>query len=1147
MLQQSVDALFDNNRCKRPVLGSSNRPLKSLTDMIKGKQGRFRENLLGKRVDYSARSVIVVGPELKLHQCGLPKKIALELFQPFIIRRLKELQHADTIKSAKKMLERKDEVVWDILEEVTKNHPILLNRAPTLHRMGIQAFEPVLIEGNAIRIHPLVCKGFNADFDGDQMAVHLPLSIEAQVEATVLMMSTNNIFSPANGNPIITPSQDIVMGCYYLTASRGAEDEAVEAGDGMIFHSPAELFRAHAEHKLGMHAKVRVRLPIEKKVIGEVKDEKGNPRAEELPRKANGLIRTTVGRVLFNDILHPKMAFYDLPLGSKYLSRIIADCYQVLGRRETIALLDRMKETGFRQATRSGLSFAASDLRTPDNNEAVLKEKDKEVEKVRKNFDRGIITDTERYNKVIDLWMEARDMITKKMMTELQNDRRADQVTKKVVPYLNPIYLMAHSGARGGIEQIRQLAGMRGLMAKPSGAIIETPIKSNFREGLTVLEYFSSTHGARKGLADTALKTADSGYLTRKLADVAQNVVITMHDCSTTKGISKGIMYKGEDIDRPLSDAIRGRVSRDTIAHPTTGEVLLAENEMITPEKAKQIDKLGIDKIKVRSPMTCEAPLGVCRLCYGMDLATGTIVEDGMAVGIIAAQSIGEPGTQLTMRTFHIGGVATKGAAVDSEHKAKKGGFVQFERVQVVTNENGQRIALAPRTGEVVLYKTKDTNSAVVERFGVPHGAEVLVSENQEVHAGTPLVRWDPHSVPLLAEEGGIVRYKDLKEGVTVRKELDRATGVERFTIMEHKGDLHPQIVVEGEKGKEDKVYYIHERANLMVINGQKVSAGTLLAKTPREVSQTQDITGGLPRVTELFEARRPRSPAVMAEVPGRVRIDPTRKRGKRIIEVIQETEDGKSQGEVRAHQVPAGAHLRIHPGEYVKEGDPLVHGPLVPHDILKIRGDTVVQEYLVREVQSVYRSQRVDIDDKHIEIIVAQMLRKVKVTTTGDTGLLPGAVMDKFAFEEINRRLTQECVKVVDPGDTSLIPGRVYSREAFEEEQAALEKKKKKPTFVVPEQADNEVQLLGITKAAVQSDSFISAASFQETTKVLTEAALASKVDYLVGLKENVILGHLIPAGTGFKTHQEAEVKINMADGMTPAEQAPAPEVTGS
>jgi DNA-directed RNA polymerase subunit beta' len=1142
MLQQSVDALFDNNRCKRPVLGSSNRPLKSLTDMIKGKQGRFRENLLGKRVDYSARSVIVVGPELKLHQCGLPKKIALELFQPFIIRRLKELQHADTIKSAKKMLERKDDVVWDILEEVTKNHAVLLNRAPTLHRMGIQAFEPVLIEGNAIRIHPLVCKGFNADFDGDQMAVHLPLSIEAQVEATVLMMSTNNIFSPANGNPIITPSQDIVMGCYYLTANRGEEGEAVEAGDGMKFHSPMEVFRAHAEGKLGLHAKINVRLPIEKRVISELKDEKGTPRAEELPRKPNGLVRTTVGRVMFNDILHPRMAYYDLPLGSKYLSRIIADCYQTLGRRATIDLLDKMKDIGFRESTRSGLSFAASDLRTPENKESVLKEKDKEVEKVRKQFDRGIITELERYNKVIDHWMDARDQITKRMMTDLSHDRRDGK------PYLNPIFLMAHSGARGGVEQIRQLAGMRGLMAKPSGQIIETPIKSNFREGLTVLEYFSSTHGARKGLADTALKTADSGYLTRKLADVAQNVVITMEDCGTKMGVTKGIVYKGDEIDRPLSEVVRGRVSRTTIEHPTTKAVLVAENEMLTPAKAKEMERLGLDKISVRSPMTCQAPLGVCRQCYGMDLATGGLVEEGMAVGIIAAQSIGEPGTQLTMRTFHIGGVASKGQAVESEHKSKKGGVVQFERVTVVTNEHGQHIALTRGTGEVVILRSG--GGAGVERYAVPNGAEVFVAEGQEVSPGQLLCKWDPHSIPIVSEEGGTIRYKDIKEGETVRKDRDASTGIERLTIIEHRGDLHPVIEIVGDRGQTLKGYPIPERANLQVTNGQRVSPGTLLAKTPREVAQTQDITGGLPRVTELFEARRPRSPAVMAEVSGKVRIDPTKKRGKRLIFIQpQDPETGKLLGEEKEHQVPAGAQPRVHEGEYIKAGDPLVYGPLVPHDILRVSGQEAVQDYMVREVQAVYRSQRVDIDDKHIEIIVAQMLRKLKVTKTGDTGLLPGAVMDKFAFKEVNRRLVEECVKVVDAADSSLVPGRVVSREAFEEERANLQAvsgRKKLPTMEVPMQADSEVQLLGITKAAVQSDSFISAASFQETTKVLTEAALASKVDYLVGLKENVILGHLIPAGTGFKTHQEAEVRINAPNGEQAAEEV-APDATVS
>ncbi len=1126
MLQQSVDSLFDNNRCKRPVLGSSNRPLKSLTDMIKGKQGRFRENLLGKRVDYSARSVIVVGPELRLHQCGLPKKIALELYQPFIIRRLKELGHADTIKSAKKMLERKDDVVWDILEEVTKNHPVLLNRAPTLHRMGIQAFEPVLIEGNAIRIHPLVCKGFNADFDGDQMAVHLPLSIEAQVEAYVLMMSTNNIFSPANGNPIITPSQDIVMGCYWLTASRGEEGEKVEKGEGMIFHSPSEVFQAHATAKLGLHARIQVRLPLDKKIISEVKDERGTPKATELPRKPNGLVRTTVGRVIFNEILKPEMAFYDLALASKYLSRIIADCYQVLGRRETIGLLDRMKEIGFRESTKSGLSFAASDLRTPENKEAVLKEKDKEVEKLRKNYERGTMSNQERYNRTIEAWNSAREIITKQLMTDLAHDRRPDE-TGKTVPYLNPVYLMAHSGARGGQEQIRQLAGLRGLMAKPSGEIIETPIKSNFREGLTVLEYFSSTHGARKGLADTALKTADSGYLTRKLADVAQNVVITMYDCGTTQGVSKGIMYKGDEVDRPLFDAVRGRVSRTAIYHPLTNDTIIDENEMISPDKARLLEALGIDKISVRSPMTCMTTLGICRMCYGMDLATGALVEDGMAVGIIAAQSIGEPGTQLTMRTFHLGGVGQV-QNQESEFKAKKAGIIQLERITVAKNEQGQKIAIA-RTGEIVVLRAKDREP--IEKYSVPNGAELLVVEGQETHAGQILCRWDPNAIPIICEEGGKVRYEDLKEGETLRRERDAATGVERLTIMEHKGELHPQVLIEDARGNVLRAYFIPERANLHVTEGQHVATGTLIAKTPRAASKTHDITGGLPRVTELFEARRPRNPAVMSQVSGKVRIG-DKKRGKRIIEVHPETDDGKPIGEAREHQVPAGTAYRVHTGEYVKAGDPLVQGPLVPHDILAIKGQEAVQEYMVREVQAVYRAQRVDIDDKHIEIICSQMLRKVKVTTTGDNiQLLPGIVMDKFTFQELNRRLVEECVKINNPGESQMFrEGEIVTREAFEEERATLQAlggKKKLPSFTTPTPASCEVQLLGITKAAVQSDSFISAASFQETTKVLTEAALASKVDELVGLKENVILGHLIPAGTGFKMHQEAEVRI--------------------
>jgi DNA-directed RNA polymerase subunit beta' len=1114
MLQQSVDALFDNNRCKRPVLGSSNRPLKSLTDMIKGKQGRFRENLLGKRVDYSARSVIVVGPELRLHQCGLPKKIALELFQPFIIRRLKELGHADTIKSAKKMLERKAEEVWDILEEVIKNHPVLLNRAPTLHRMGIQAFEPVLIEGNAIRIHPLVCKGFNADFDGDQMAVHLPLSIEAQVEATVLMMSTNNIFSPANGQPIISPSQDIVMGCYYLTATRGEHGESVEPGDGMVFSNPAEVFLAYAERKVGVHARIKVRLPRGKRVISEIRYDKDKVRVDEVSRNPNMLVTTTVGRVIFNDILKPEMAFYDLALSGKHLSRIIADCYQNLGRRETIDLLDRMKDIGFRESTRSGLSFATDDLKTPLNKETVIRETEKEVDKIQKQYQRGIITEGERYNKVIDLWTHARDEITKQMMHDLANDVREGK------PYLNPIFLMAHSGARGGVEQIRQLAGMRGLMAKPSGQIIETPIKANFREGLSVLEYFSSTHGARKGLADTALKTADSGYLTRKLADVAQNVVVTMHDCGTTLGITKGVVYKGEEIERSLSEGIRGRVSRNNIT-TITGEVIVRENEMITWESARKIEQLGVDKILVRSPMTCQAPLGVCRLCYGMDLATGNLVEEGMAVGIIAAQSIGEPGTQLTMRTFHIGGTARR-VVEESEIRAKKAGTVKLERVTAVINERGERMALA-RNGELVILGPKER---VQETFAVPNGSTLMVEEGQQIQPGQILVKWDPHMIPILAEVGGRIRFDEIVEGETLRKERDPG-GAERWVIMEHKGDLHPQIVVEDDKGQNLAFYYVPEKAHLEVREGQKVTAGALLAKTPREVSGTQDITGGLPRVTEIFEARRPREPAVMAEIAGIVRLGEKR-RGKRSILIQPVDEQGKPIGTERDHLVPHGKHLRVHTGDYVKEGDPLVDGPLVPHDILRISGVEAVQNYLVREVQSVYRSQRVDIDDKHIENIVAQMLRKVKIETMGDTGLLPGSVIDKFTFREVNDRL-RECVKIKDPGESKYEAGKILTKEAYEEERARLEADDRKPpTFVPPAPATCSIQLLGITKAAVQSESFISAASFQETTKVLTEAALAGKVDYLVGLKENVILGHLVPAGTGFHSHQDAEVRIN-------------------
>ncbi|HQU44802.1 MAG TPA: DNA-directed RNA polymerase subunit beta', partial [Pirellulales bacterium] len=839
MLQQSVDALFDNNRCKRPVLGSSNRPLKSLTDMIKGKQGRFRQNLLGKRVDYSARSVIVVGPALRLHQCGLPKKIALELYQPFIIRRLKELGHADTIKSAKKMLERKDDEVWDILEEVIRNHPVLLNRAPTLHRMGIQAFEPTLVEGNAIKLHPLVCKGFNADFDGDQMAVHLPLSIEAQVEAHTLMMSTNNIFSPANGAPIISPSQDVVMGCYYMTMS--VPDRK---GDGMVFSSSAEVHLAYSLGKIDTHAHIKIRLAKNRRLKGE----------GEI--KAGRMIETTIGRVLFNDALPEGMPFYNIPMKSSELAKVISDCYAILGRRATIDLLDTMNRTGFRESTRSGLSFATDDLITPPMKSKIIGDAEKTVLKFQKLYQRGVITEVERYNQVLDAWTHARERITTEMMTELENDHRKPG-------YVNPIYLMANSGARGGVEQIRQLAGMRGLMAKPSGKIIETPIKANFREGLTVLEYFSSTHGARKGLADTALKTADSGYLTRKLADVAQNVVITQHDCGTTQGITKGVIYRGEKVEVRLADSIRGRVSRANIVNPITDEVVVQENDLITVEIARRIEEMGLEKIQVRSPMTCDASLGICRLCYGMDLSTGSLVEEGMAVGIIAAQSIGEPGTQLTMRTFHIGGTAAR-AVEESEIRAKKVGIAKFARLKLVRNEEGQQIVLT-RNGEIVL---SDPKGRELEKYEIPAGAVLKVEENQEVQAGAILCQWDPHSIPILAEVGGKVRYEDVLEGETLRMEKDPSGHIRRM-IMEHKGDLHPQVILEDAGGKILDFYYLPEKAHIEVNEGDQVGAGTLLAKTPREVSGTQDITGGLPRVTEIFEARKPKDPAVIAEIDG--------------------------------------------------------------------------------------------------------------------------------------------------------------------------------------------------------------------------------------------------------------------------------------
>jgi DNA-directed RNA polymerase subunit beta' len=1093
MLQQSVDALFDNNRCKRPVLGSSNRPLKSLTDMIKGKQGRFRENLLGKRVDYSARSVIVVGPRLRLHQCGLPKKIALELYQPFIIRKLKELGHADTIKSAKKMLERKDEEVWDILESVIQNHPVMLNRAPTLHRMGIMAFEPILVEGNAIHLHPLVCKGFNADFDGDQMAVHLPLSIEAQVEAHTLLLSTNNIFAPSNGKPIMSPSQDTVMGCNYITLELPGRK-----GEGMIFADTGEAELAFSHGKVDLHARIKLRLPKWQKLKTDG-DERHMPGA---------LIGTTYGRILFNTILPKGMDFYNKPMKSGDLASCISDCYQLLGRKATINLLDDMMQIGFREAFRSGLSFATDDLITPATKVNHISTAEKQVMKFKKLYERGVITEKERYNQVLDTWTHAREAITSEMREAMRTDDRGGN------GYVNPVYLMADSGARGGIEQIRQLAGMRGLMAKPTGEIIETPIKSNFREGLTVLEYFSSTHGARKGLADTALKTADSGYLTRKLADVAQNVVITVVDCNTTQGVTKGVLYRGEKVEVKLSAAITGRTSRQSIVNPITDEIIVRENELITPEIARKIEDMGLERIQVRSPMTCEASLGVCKTCYGMDLSTSAPVEEGMAVGIIAAQSIGEPGTQLTMRTFHIGGVATQ-AIEESETKAKRDGIVKFTRIRSAKNEEGQDVVLA-RNGEISLL---DPKGRELEKYDVPNGAILLVHENDEVKAGTILIQWNPHSIPILSEVGGKVRYEDVVEGETLRTEKD-ASGNLRRIIMDHKGELHPQIVVEDSDGKPLDVYYLPERAHIAVEEGRVIKAGTVVATTPREAAGISDITGGLPRVTEIFEARKPKDPAVMAEVDGVVELLQEKRRGKRTIVVRSES------GIEREHLVPHGKRFLVHSGDHVKAGQALVDGPLVPHDILRISGEEALQQYLVHEIQSVYRSQRVDINDKHIEIIAARMLRKVRIETSGDTSLLPGLVMDRFDFRQVNSNLTK-CLKITHKGDSDFAEGSIVPKEALEQVNAQIEALGGDAARGTrPKAATASTQLLGITKAAVQSSSFISAASFQETTKVLTEAALAGKVDHLVGLKENVILGHLIPAGTGFRQFQEAEVR---------------------
>jgi DNA-directed RNA polymerase subunit beta' len=1143
MLQQAVDALFDNGRCRRPVLGSSNRPLKSLTDMIKGKQGRFRENLLGKRVDYSARSVIVVGPELKLHQCGLPKKIALELYQPFIIRRLKEHGLADTIKSAKKMLERRDPEVWDILEECIYQHPVMLNRAPTLHRMGIQAFEPVLVEGNAIKIHPLVCKGFNADFDGDQMAVHLPLSVEAQTETHVLMLAPNNIFSPANGSPIISPSQDIVLGTYYITVDREGDQ-----GEFSMYKSVQEAMYAFDMKRIKMHTRIWVRVDRTHVVPSEktngsvpIADEswkalqaerkRRNPAHQDQPKPAkyNGqVILTTVGRCIFNDILPKAMPFYNTALTSAGQSRVIADCYEQLGRPATIDLLDNMKSLGFKRSTLAALSFGITDIRTPDSKGRILDEGQGKADRIEKAYRQGAITDQERYNQLLDLWGHARKLVTDDLMESLANDYRdiegkpVPAKTQGTLKYLNPINMMATSKARGSVDQMRQLGGMRGLMAKPSGEIIETPIKSNFREGLSVLEYFSSTHGARKGLADTALKTADSGYLTRKLADVAQNVIINEIECGTVNGVTKTTIYKGETIEVELKDLIIGRTARDTIRNPITDETIVTENQVITNEIADALKELKLESIRVRSPLTCESTRGICARCYGIDMSTNRVVEEGLAVGIIAAQSIGEPGTQLTMRTFHTGGVAT-GALIENDIKSVNGGIVKHHDVNAVTvidAEGNKRLTALKRNGEIVV---EDAKGRELERYKIPYGATVTAGDGEKVKPRQQLVVWDPHITPILAEKAGVVRYEDIEEGETVRLEEERrgqGAGEAKLVVIEHKGERHPRITIEGSDGKILDFHYLPAKARIEVVNGQKITAGQMLARQPRETSGTQDITGGLPRVTEIFEARKPKDPAVLAEISGTIELRSDKRRGKMTIIVRSEA------GMEREHHVPQDKELQVHTGDFVEAGDPLVRGPRIPHDILRINGEEALYQYLLTEVQNVYRSQGVKINDKHIEIIVNQMLRKVKVDDAGDTKFLPGEVVDKFKFRHGNDEAAAS-VKISEPGGTNFKENEVVEKAAFKEANEAAEAAGKDAAKgKKPKPARGKTLLLGITKASLQSESFISAASFQETTKVLTEAALAGAVDHLMGLKENVILGHLIPAGTAFNPHLNLKIK---------------------
>jgi DNA-directed RNA polymerase subunit beta' len=1053
MLQEAVDALFDNGRRGRIITGANKRPLKSLSDMLKGKQGRFRQNLLGKRVDYSGRSVIVVGPELKLHQCGLPKKMALELFKPFIYSKLELYGLASTIKAAKRMVEKERPEVWDILEEVIREHPVLLNRAPTLHRLGIQAFEPVLIEGKAIQLHPLVCTAFNADFDGDQMAVHVPLSLEAQLEARVLMMSTNNILSPANGKPIIVPSQDIVLGLYHITMERPGEK-----GEGMLFTSIGEIEQALESKAVSLHARVKARF--------HTVDADGKPVVQR--------VETTPGRMLLSEIVprNPAIGFdlINTLLTKKEISNVIDQVYRHCGQKETVIFCDHLMSLGFQQACKAGISFGKDDLIVPEEKRRLVGEAQEQVKQYEQQYQDGLITQGEKYNKVVDVWSRCTDRVAEEMLKKIREPQPGEPV--------NSVWMMSDSGARGSAAQIKQLAGMRGLMAKPSGEIIETPIISNFKEGLTVLEYFNSTHGARKGLADTALKTANSGYLTRRLVDVAQDAIITEEDCGTTRGLMTSAVVDGGEVIAPLADRILGRTAAVDILDPLNGEVVLSAGALIDEDAVDQIERAGIDTVPIRSVLTCESRVGVCGKCYGRDLARGTVVNIGEAVGVIAAQSIGEPGTQLTMRTFHIGGAAQRGAE-QSSVEAAFDARAEVKNRNVVINSAGVPVVMGRNT-EVVLLDEAGREKA---RHRVPYGARLLVDDGAEVKRGDRLVEWDPYTIPIITEKDGIAHYVDLIEGLSMRETVDEATGISSKVVVDWKqqprgSDLRPRITLRDEEGEVltlanglEARYFMSVDAILSVDNGAHVKAGDVLARIPRESSKTRDITGGLPRVAELFEARKPKDFAIISESDGRVEFGKDYKAKRRI--VVAPTEGDNEPVE---YLIPKGKHISVQEGDYIEKGDLLMDGNRVPHDILRILGVEELASYLINEIQEVYRLQGVRINDKHIEVIVRQMLQKVEIA---------------------------------DPGETTFLAGEQVDRSEFEAENAKVESEGLRPAEARP-------VLQGITKASLQTNSFISAASFQETTRVLTEAAVSGRIDSLMGLKENVIVGRLIPAGTG-------------------------------